>query len=143
MIALDTPILTYAHRADSPHHAGALKVLTRLAKSPTPFAVPWACVYEFLGTVTHPHGYRPPTGPDTALAAVQSLLSLPHCRTLTETADHLRLLSTLIAPGVAGTKMHEAHVAAICLGHGISELWTVDRDYSYFPALRTANPLAL
>ncbi|AQP43903.1 type II toxin-antitoxin system VapC family toxin [Tessaracoccus flavus] len=142
MIALDAPLLVYAHRADSPHHERALATLTTLAAEPVPFAVPWACVNEFLSTVTHPHGYVPPTSPDTALAAVQSLLSLPHVRTLTETADHLRLLSTLIAPGVIGPKMHEARVAAICLGHGITELWTVDRDYSYFPALRTHNPLA-
>lgn len=141
MIAIDTPVLVYAHRADSPHHRSALRVLTTLANDPTPFAVPWACVSEFLSTVTHPHGYRPPTGADSALAAVQSLLALPHCRTLTETSDHLRLLSTLIAPGVVGQKMHEAGVAAVCLGHGISELWTIDRDYSYFPALRTHNPL--
>lgn len=142
MIALDAPILVYAHRVDSPHHEAALAVLNALAADPTPLAVPWACLSEFLGSVTHPHGYRPPTTPDTALAAVQSLLALPHARTLTETADHLRLLSTLIAPGVVGAKMHEARVAAVCLGHGISELWTVDRDYSYFPALRTHNPLA-
>ena len=140
MIALDTPLLVYAHRADSPHHEAALRVLRQLANDPTPFAVPWACLSEFLAQVTHPHGYRPPTGPDTALAAVQSLLSLPR-PTLTETADHLRLLSTLNAPGVVGRKTQDARVAAICLGHGISELWTVDRDYSYFPALRTHNPL--
>lgn len=32
-------------------------------------------------------------------------------------------------------------VAALCLAHGVRELWTADRDFSRFPALATANPL--
>ena len=31
-------------------------------------------------------------------------------------------------------------IAAICLSNGVSELWTADRDFSRFPALRTRNP---
>jgi len=34
-----------------------------------------------------------------------------------------------------------AAIAAICLSHGVTELWTADRDFSYFPELRTNNPL--
>lgn len=36
---------------------------------------------------------------------------------------------------------HDSAVAAICLSHGVTELWTADRDYSFFPTLRTRNPL--
>jgi len=32
-------------------------------------------------------------------------------------------------------------VAALCLEHGITELWTADRDFSRFPALKVRNPL--
>ena len=32
-------------------------------------------------------------------------------------------------------------IAAICLDHGVRELWTADRDFSRFTALRTRNPL--
>ena len=32
-------------------------------------------------------------------------------------------------------------IAAICLSHGVSELWTADRDFSRFPDLRVCNPL--
>ncbi len=32
-------------------------------------------------------------------------------------------------------------IAAICLANGISELLSVDRDFTRFPALRVRNPL--
>jgi uncharacterized protein len=33
-------------------------------------------------------------------------------------------------------------IAAICLAHGVEVLWTADRDFSYFPSLKTENPFA-
>jgi predicted nucleic acid-binding protein len=37
--------------------------------------------------------------------------------------------------------VHDARIVAICLHHGVSELWTADRDFSRFPSLKTRNPL--
>jgi predicted nucleic acid-binding protein len=42
---------------------------------------------------------------------------------------------------VTGPLFHDARIAAICLSHGVTALWTADRDFSRFPALRTHNPL--
>ncbi|HXI28960.1 MAG TPA: hypothetical protein VNG89_11060 [Vicinamibacterales bacterium] len=42
---------------------------------------------------------------------------------------------------LAGGQIHDARVAAVCLAHGVTELWTVDRDFSRFPLLRVRNPL--
>ncbi len=42
---------------------------------------------------------------------------------------------------IAGPRVHDARVAALCIAHGVRELWTADRDFSRFPALKTANPL--
>ena len=36
---------------------------------------------------------------------------------------------------------HDARIAAICLSHGVRELWTADRDFGRFPDLRVRNPL--
>jgi predicted nucleic acid-binding protein len=41
----------------------------------------------------------------------------------------------------AGPQVHDARVAALCLSHGVRELWTADRDFSRFPALKVSNPL--
>ena len=32
-------------------------------------------------------------------------------------------------------------IAALCLGHGVTEFWTADRDFSRFPDIPTRNPL--
>jgi predicted nucleic acid-binding protein len=37
--------------------------------------------------------------------------------------------------------VHDARIAALCLHHRVSELWTVDRDFSRFPEVKSRNPL--
>lgn len=142
MIAVDTNILVYAHREDSPQHLAAIGGLRSLATGRRRWAVPWPCIHEFLAIVTHPRLYRPPTQPQLALDAAADLLSMPGFVRLGETDDHLAILTRLVSrPGVVGPKVHDARVAAICLGHGVDELWTADRDFGYFPELYTRNPL--
>lgn len=144
MIAVDTNILVYAHRKDASGHQRSRDGLESLARSGRRWAVPWPCVHEFLAIVTHPRIYRPPTAGATALTAVTDLQRLPGVMFLGETADHLDILRRLLdRDRVIGAKVHDARVAAICLGHGVDTLWTADRDFSYFPELRTHNPLAV
>ncbi|MFN8082278.1 MAG: TA system VapC family ribonuclease toxin [Kineosporiaceae bacterium] len=142
MIAVDTNVLVYAHRQDSPHHDAARAAVADLAGSRGGWGVPWPCVHEFYSIVTHPRVYDPPTSPGDALRTLDDLAQLHGVRFLGEVDDHLTLLAELIErSGVAGPKVHDARIAAICLGHGVRELWTADRDFSYFPALKTRNPL--
>ena len=52
------------------------------------------------------------------------------------------IMRSLVEGGrLAGGQIHDARVAAVCLAHGVTELWTVDRDFSRFPLLRVRNPL--
>jgi toxin-antitoxin system PIN domain toxin len=142
VIAVDTNVLVYAHREDSPHHAAAVSALRELADSRVSWCVPWPCVHEFLAIVTHPRIFIPPTGTDVALEAMADLFALPGFGAVGEGPNHLGVLSELLDhSGVVGPKIHDARIAAICLGHGVSELWTADRDFSYFPELPTRNPL--
>lgn len=142
MIAVDTTILVYAHREDSLQHGAAVEALRSLATGSRRWGVPWPCVHEFLAVVTHPRLYRPPTEPALALGAAVDLTAMSSVVLLAETDGHLEILARLMSrPGVVGPKVHDARVAAICLGHGVDELWTADRDFGYFPELRTRNPL--
>jgi hypothetical protein len=43
---------------------------------------------------------------------------------------------------VSGARVHDARIAALCLNHGVRELWSADRDFSRFPGLVAINPLA-
>ena len=92
--------------------------------------------------MTHPKIYAPPTPVATALEAVRALTRLPNLALLHEASTHMDELAQLLGDGaVAGARVHDARIAAICLAHGVSELWSADRDFSWFPRLRTVNPL--
>ena len=52
MIAVDTNVLVYAHREDSPWHGAASRVVRDLAEGSAPWAIPWPCLHEFLAIVT-------------------------------------------------------------------------------------------
>jgi uncharacterized protein len=142
MIALDTSILVYAHRRDLPQHSLALGAIQRLVAEGRTWAVPWPCVHEFFAVVTNPRIFKTPTSTDTAFSVVRELDTGPQARLLGESQRHLDILDQLCrsAP-IIGSKFHDARIAAICIGHGVSELWTADRDFGYFPQLKTANPL--
>ncbi len=142
MIAVDTNVLVYAHREDSPHHSAAISALRTLPAAGRTWAIPWPCLHEFLAIVTHPRIYDPPSSTEDALTAVSDLVRMRHVVTLAEGEGHLdRLTGLLTRAGVAGPKVHDARIAALCLAHGVSELWSADRDFSYFPELATRNPM--
>lgn len=39
-----------------------------------------------------------------------------------------------------GNLIHDAHIAALCIEHGVSELLTADPDFARFPGLALRNP---
>lgn len=142
MIALDTNLLVYAHREDSPWHSAAVEVVTGLAEGRAPWAVPWPCFHEFLAIVTHPRIYRPPTPLDVAMDQVAAWLESPALVPLAENESYWDMLRDCLAAGrIAGPQVHDARIAALCLAHGVRELWTHDRDFGRFPALAVRNPL--
>ena len=51
-------------------------------------------------------------------------------------------LKPLLLDGlIEGPRVHDARIAALCLLHGVGELWSADRDFSRFPELKVRNPL--
>lgn len=98
-------------------------------------------MHEFLAIVTHPRIFDPPTPLNAALDQVAAWMESPSLVLLGESAAHWTALrDLLIASGVVGPRVHDARIAALCEGHGVAQLWTIDRDFSRFPALRTASP---
>jgi toxin-antitoxin system PIN domain toxin len=138
--AVDTNVLVYAEIISSSHHRTARRLLTDLAEGSAPWAIPWPCVYEFLRVVTHPRVFSPPVPVAVALHDVEQILSSPTLVLLSETERHAEVMSALIGDSaVTGNLIHDAHIAALCVEHGISELVTGDRDFSRFP-VRVTNP---
>jgi toxin-antitoxin system PIN domain toxin len=142
MIAVDSNVLIYAFRADMPEHPLAAAALARVAEAGKPWAIPWPCAHEFLGKVTNPRIFRKPASMDEAIGQIHAWAASPWFVFLPEAGDHLVHLADLArASQTAGARVHDAKIAAICLGHDVDELWTVDRDFRRFPGLRVVNPL--
>jgi toxin-antitoxin system PIN domain toxin len=142
VIALDTNILVYALREDSTFHELAYACLARLAEGKAAWAIPWPCVHEFLAIVTHPKIFKPPTPLDVALDAVESWAESPTLILLAEPAGYWSSARALLESGrITGPQVHDARIAALCVSHGVTELWTADRDFSRFAGLATRNPL--
>lgn len=142
MIAVDANILVYAHRADSEWHEPAALKMAALAEGRNPWAIPWPCVHEFLAIVTHPRIYDPPSTMRQGLDQVEAWLASPSLALLGESVEHWAILKHAVVQGkIRGPMVHDARVAAICLAHGVSELWTADRDFSRVSQIVTRNPL--
>ena len=142
MIAVDTNVLVQAHREDAPFHAAALGCMAQLAQGRTPWAIPWPCVHEFLAITTHPRIFKPPTPLARALDQVDAWLESPTLTLLGESATHWPALRGPLKAGrISGPMVHDARIAALCMQHGVRELWSADRDFGRFPHLRVRNPL--
>jgi toxin-antitoxin system PIN domain toxin len=142
VIAIDTNILVYAHREDAEWHEEAERAVRTLAEGAAGRAIPWPCVHEFLAITTHPRIFRTPTPVRAALDQVDAWFESPSLVLLAEDAAYWSTLRTLVEHArVDGPRVHDARVAALCVRHAVRELWSADRDFSSFPALRVRNPL--
>jgi toxin-antitoxin system PIN domain toxin len=142
VIGVDTNILVYAHRRDSPFHAVAARRIKELAEGRAPWALPWPCVHEFYSVVSHPRVYRRPSTCEEAISQIAAWLESPSVVPVGESPAYWYAFADLLSRGrITGSAVHDARIAALCLANGVAELWSADRDFSRFPELRTTNPL--
>lgn len=142
MIAVDTNVLVYAHRAECVFHPQAFACMKRLAEGAQPWAIPVSCLLEFLSVVTNAKVFRPPSSQAQAITQVDAWLASPSAQVLHSGAQHWRVLSELARAGhLQGGQFHDARIAAICLENGVDALLSADRDFGRFKALRVVNPL--
>jgi toxin-antitoxin system PIN domain toxin len=141
MIALDTSILVYAHREGTLHHKPAISLLRALSEGRTPYVLFWPSLYEFLRVVTHHRVFDPPSTVNEALGALAAFLEPPVVRVLYETPAHEAILREILQESrVAGNLMHDAHLVALALEHGVHEILTLDDDFRRFPQVSSRNP---
>lgn len=142
MIAIDTQILIYAHSRESPWHKRAHDRVAELAASSVPWAIPMHCLTEFYAKVTQHGLYESPSTPAAAIAQIDEWLGAPRVSVLDDNSRTWLVLRDLLAAArITGPRAYDARIAAVCIQHGVTELWTNDRDYLAFPALRVRNPL--
>ena len=141
MKAIDTNILVYSEITSSINHSRARKIVRTFAEGPDAWAIPWPCLYEFLRVVTHARVFHPPVPTGVAVADLKDILRSPSLILLTETPRHFDVLERLLLKSpTTGNLMHDAHIAALCLEHGVEELVTGDADFSRFQDLKKRDP---
>jgi len=142
MIAVDTNMLVYAHRAECSFFEQAFARIKSLAEGAQPWGIPVSCLHEFLSVVTNPKVFNPPSSFEQALAQVDAWLASPQAHILHSGTQHWQVLSELTRKAkLQGGQFHDARIAAICIENGVTTLWSADRDFGRFGGLKTLNPL--
>ena len=136
MIAVDTNVLIYAHRAETRHHLAAAAQLTRLANGARPWAIPVACAAEFVRVVTHQRRFHPPSTLEQAFRFLERVLASPS-GVLLRPGPHFvkRLRTNADRADARGHLIFDAQITALCEEHGVSTILTADRDLLRFPNL--------
>lgn len=78
-----------------------------------------------------------------ALGDLDRILGSPLLVLPSETPRHAGVMRQVLGQsGATGNLIHDAHIAALCLEHGVSDIVTGGRDFSRFARLPVVNPLA-
>lgn len=104
--------------------------------------LPWASLLAFLRLITNPRVFPRPLRIVDAWNQVDAWLNSGPVWVPTPTERHGEILAQLlIAPGVHGNLVPDAHLAALAIEHGL-ELNTTDGDFARFTGLQWRNPIA-
>jgi toxin-antitoxin system PIN domain toxin len=143
MILPDINLLVFALDRNSPHHAPSAEWWNTCLAASTPVCLPWVVILGVVRILGNPKIFRSPTPPESVLDQIENWLNLPHVHLLDPSPAHLTTLRNLLkVTGAGGGLTGDAHLAAIAIDKGIT-LYSNDTDFSRFPGLSWANPLAI
>jgi hypothetical protein len=142
VILVDANLLIYAHVRNFPQHERTRLWLDQRLGGAAPVGLPWASLVGFLRVSTNPRIFERPS----AIAdAWRQVLDWLDCETawIPEPGErHRAVLGELLgAPGIQASLVHDAHLAALAIEHGLV-LCSTDGDFGRFAGLRWENPLA-
>jgi len=138
---IDTNVLVLAAHASHPRQQRARALLDWAAAGPGVLHLFWPTLMGFLRIVTHPSIFAQPLSPDDAVAAVDRLVDRPHVRTggeLEEFWAGYRRVAGEVKP--RGNLVPDAHLVALMQEHGVSTIWTNDRDLRKFGGITVKDP---
>lgn len=139
---IDVNILLYASDTNSPQHDKAATFLNSCATGGEMFCLAWLTLMSYVRMSTHPAIFQRPLSHADAIRNVEALVSTPMCRVIGEEDGFLDIYRRLTDEvPTRGNLVPDAHLAAVLLQHGVVQLYTHDRDFRKFSALRVIDPL--
>lgn len=141
--AVDVNLLLYASDRGCPQHERAAAFLMGCAANGQVFCLAWLTLMSYLRMATHPRIFERPLSPQAAMANVEALMALPHCRAIGELEGFWAVYQQVTGNvPTRGNLVSDAHLAAILRQNGIATLYTHDRDFRKFTFLDVRDPLA-
>jgi toxin-antitoxin system PIN domain toxin len=141
VIAIDTNVLVYAHRAALAEHRAARRAIER-AMASGGWGITHPTVAEFWSVATHPASAGRPSTPTQARAFLRAMFEDGGAHYWLPVAGFgerfLRLAADL---GVTGSRIFDLQIAAIAYENGARELWSHDRNFLTVSGLRVVDPL--
>ena len=139
--AIDANVLIYAAQEDSPFYGSARAAVRRIFEEDEIVYVFWPTVMAFLRITTLSGVLAHPLTTEEALEAVQALTALPNVRSDGEAIGFWRHYVTVTAGlSVRGKLVPDAHIVALMRQHGVSTIYTHDRDFRKFDGIRVVDP---
>jgi len=141
---IDANLLVYASNDADPLRAAARSRLSDLAHGPELVVLLWPVVMAYLRIATHPSIFPAPLRPRDAERNIASLLAAPHVRVVGETDGHWPAYQRVTTDVVVrGNLVPDAHLVALMHEHGISVIWSRDRDLRKFGGITVKDPFAV
>jgi toxin-antitoxin system PIN domain toxin len=139
----DVNVLVYATHHASPFHESAKKLVERFLAGPDLVYLLWPVALGYVRIVTHPTLLDAPLSPTVAVNNIDRLVSRPHVRPVGE-IDGFWPVYQRVAGAVnpRGNLVPDAHLVALMRQHGISTIWTHDRDFRKFDGITVRDPIA-
>lgn len=140
---LDVNILVYASNEEAPEHERAAALVAHIAAGPTLTVLLWPVLMGYLRIATHPAIFPSPLSPTVAMANVESLLGPRHIRAAGERDGFWTAYRSAAGPvAPRGNLVPDAHIAALMGQHGVSRIWSRDRDLRKFDGITAVDPFA-
>jgi len=143
VIALDTNLLVYTHRENTPQHAGARAAVLQALEDSRGWGICLPSIAEFWSIVTSPENPGEKSTGARAAAFIHYLVTEGHGHIWTPGPGFgERLIRWAASQKVRGKRIFDLQIAVVAYEHGAREIWTHDHGFVSVPGLKVHHPLS-
>ena len=138
---VDVNVLVYAADMTSDRHGRARAFLDHIATDRAITYLFWPVLLGYLRIITHPGIVTSPLAPEAAIRDIEDLVGRPQIVVAGE-GERFWSVFKEVAATVAprGTLVPDAHLVALMREHGVTTMWSNDRDYRKFDGIALRDP---
>ena len=142
MIAIDTNLLIYAHRASLPEHLPARRAIEQASRDSRGWGIALPSVSEFWSVVTHPESRGGASTARQATGFLRALIMEAGAMLWTPGESFWQRLVELAGQlEIRGPRIFDLQIGLTAFDNGAVEIWTHDTRFAAFPGLRVHDPL--